>query len=48
MRSTLQVLVIDRECIERDFISARTKEALAKRKSEGMKLGRPLGGAKIL
>jgi hypothetical protein len=34
--------------IERDFISSRTKEALAKRKSEGMKLGRPVGGAKNL
>ena len=34
--------------IERDFISSRTKEALAKRKAEGMKLGRPVGGAKNL
>jgi DNA invertase Pin-like site-specific DNA recombinase len=34
--------------IERDFISARTKEALAKRKGEGMKLGRPVGPAKNL
>lgn len=34
--------------IERDFISARTKEALAKRKAEGMKLGRPVGSAKKL
>ncbi|OYU09958.1 MAG: hypothetical protein CFE38_19885 [Comamonadaceae bacterium PBBC1] len=34
--------------IERDFISLRTKEALPKRKSEGMKLGRPVGGAKNL
>ena len=32
--------------IERDFISARTKEALAKRK--GMKLGRPVGPSKNL
>jgi DNA invertase Pin-like site-specific DNA recombinase len=42
------VLEIGRECIERDFISTRNKEALAKRKSEGMKQGRPVGGAKIL
>ena len=81
-RSTLQVLEIGRECIERgvhlhvakngitfddsmqskivatvlglvaeierDFISSRTKEALAKRKAEGMKLGRPVGAAKNL
>jgi DNA invertase Pin-like site-specific DNA recombinase len=42
------VLEIGRDCIERDFISSRTKEALAKRKSESMKLGRPVGGAKNL
>jgi DNA invertase Pin-like site-specific DNA recombinase len=29
--------------MERDFISSRTKEALAKRKAEGMILGRPKG-----
>mgnify|MGYP001048197899 CR=1 FL=1 len=34
--------------IEREFISSRTKEALAKRKQEGMKLGRPKGDANIL
>ena len=34
--------------IERDFISSRTKEALAKRKAEGMQLGRPTGPAKVL
>jgi len=81
-RSTLQVLEIGRECIERgvhlhvakngivfddsmqskivatvlglvaeierDFISARTKEALAKRKADGIKLGRPVGAPKKL
>ena len=78
-RSTLQVLEIGRDCIEkgvhlhvakngivfdntmqskivavvlglvaeieRDFISSRTKEALTKRKADGIKLGRPVGGA---
>ena len=34
--------------IERDFISARANEALAKRKSEGVKLGRPTGSARKL
>lgn len=34
--------------IGRDFIISRTQEALAKRKSERMKLGRPVGGAKNL
>jgi len=29
--------------IERDLISQRTKEALARKKSEGFALGRPLG-----
>jgi len=29
--------------IERDLISQRTKEALARKKSEGFKLGRPKG-----
>jgi DNA invertase Pin-like site-specific DNA recombinase len=42
------VLEIDRESIERDFISSRTKEALAKRKADGMKLGRPVVGARNL
>lgn len=34
--------------IEREFISARTKEALCKSKNEGMKLGRPKGQAEFL
>jgi len=34
--------------IEREFISCRTKEALAKRKKDGIKLGRPKGQAQFL
>ena len=34
--------------IEREFISTRTKEALAKRKDEGVKLGRPKGQSQLL
>jgi hypothetical protein len=47
-RNTLQVLWIGWKCIERDFISSRTNEALAKRKAEGMKLWRPVGASKNL
>lgn len=32
--------------IEREFLSLRTKEALARRKSQGLPLGRPQGQAK--
>lgn len=46
-RITAVVLGLAAE-IERELISARTKEALAKRKAEGMKLGRPRGQAKTL
>ena len=34
--------------IEREFISSRTKEALAKRKSDGFNLGRPKGQSQLL
>ncbi|WP_341763545.1 recombinase family protein [Candidatus Tisiphia endosymbiont of Beris chalybata] len=34
--------------IEREFISSRTKEALAKLKQDGIKLGRPKGQAQLL
>jgi len=34
--------------IEREFISTRTKEALAKRKADGFKLGRPKGQSQLL
>ena len=34
--------------IEQEFISSRTKEALAKRKEDGTKLGRPKGQAQLL
>jgi DNA invertase Pin-like site-specific DNA recombinase len=44
-RITATVLGLAAE-IEREFISLRTKEALAVRKAAGMKLGRPTGPAK--
>ena len=44
-RITATVLGLAAE-IEREFISMRTKEALAKRKAAGMVLGRPKGKAK--
>ena len=43
-RITATVLGLAAE-IEREFISARTKEALAKRRQDGMILGRPKGPA---
>jgi DNA invertase Pin-like site-specific DNA recombinase len=46
-RITATVLGMAAE-IEREFISSRTKEALAARKANGMKLGRPQGKAEKL
>lgn len=46
-RITATVLGLAAE-IEREFISIRTKEALAKRKAEGVQLGRPKGSASTL
>lgn len=49
MQSTITATILGLAAqIEREFISARTKEALAKRKNEGMKLGRPKGEADLL
>lgn len=44
---TLTVLGLAAQ-IERDLIASRTREALAKRKAAGMKLGRPAGQSKNL
>ena len=44
MQSTITATILGLAAqIEREFISARTKEALAKKKSDGAKLGRPKG-----
>ncbi len=49
MQSTITATILGLAAqIEREFISARTKEALAKRKNDGMKLGRPKGEADLL
>ena len=49
MQSTITATILGLAAqIEREFISARTKEALAKRKNDGMKLGRPKGEAGLL
>ena len=46
MQSTITATVLGLAAqIEREFISFRTKEALAKRKSDGVQLGRPKGPA---
>ena len=46
-RITVTVLGMAAE-IEREFISIRTKEALAKRKAAGLPMGRPTGQAEVL
>jgi len=49
MQSTITATVLGLAAqIEREFISVRTKEALAKRKSDGVQLGRPKGPAASL
>ena len=49
MQSTITATILGLAAqIEREFISTRTKEALAKRKKDGLKLGRPKGEADLL
>jgi DNA invertase Pin-like site-specific DNA recombinase len=49
MQSTITATILGLAAqIEREFISARTREALAKRKNEGAKLGRPKGESDLL
>ena len=49
MTSTIMATVLGLAAqIEREFVSQRTKEALAKRKAAGMTLGRPVGPAAYL
>lgn len=49
MQSTITATILGLAAqIERDFISTRTKEALAKRKADGFKLGRPKGQSQLL
>lgn len=49
MQSTITATILGLAAqIERDFISSRTKEALAKRKADGFKLGRPKGQSQLL
>lgn len=49
MQSTITATILGLAAqIEREFISSRTKEALAKRKADGFKLGRPQGKAPLL
>lgn len=49
MQSTITATILGLAAqIEREFISSRTKEALSKRKIDGIKLGRPKGQANLL
>lgn len=49
MQSTITATILGLAAqIEREFISARTKEALAQRKAKGIRLGRPKGQATSL
>lgn len=49
MQSTITATILGLAAqIEREFISVRTKEALAKRKNDGVKLGRPKGESDLL
>jgi DNA invertase Pin-like site-specific DNA recombinase len=49
MQSTITATILGLAAqTEREFISARTKEALAKCKAKGIKLGRPKGPATVL
>ena len=49
MQSTITATILGLAAqIEREFISSRTKEALAKKKADGIKLGRPKGHASQL
>src|SRR5688572_21493581 len=49
MQSTITATILGLAAqIEREFISSRTKDALAKRKAEGFKLGRPKGQSQLL
>ena len=49
MQSTIIATILGLAAqIEREFISSRTKEALAKRKADGFNLGRPKGQSQLL
>lgn len=49
MQSTITATILGLAAqIEREFISSRTKEALAKRKADGFNLGRPKGQSQLL